>query len=511
MQANTGPALFVVAQDLKLDREVDLANADASRHDKYHRGEIENARHACAHEAIGGVLGSAWRRRDDADVDPPGMHDLGEVLDVTNPHSTDHTADLGGLDVDDTGHRETPFAEASVAGERLTEVARPDDDDRPVVGETEFAPDLINEERDLVADTSRTVAAEVGEVLADLGGVDARKFGETFAADPLHLFVGLLDEDPQVYRKTDDGGVWNSSADSFNWHELHTLCTRAYIHKAGRKRTGEIRMCISSRSRPAIPISRQWRRGVTLNAGLAAAATLVAVAFALSTLDRWQRRRREHELAWTISLTLFALGGMSLWWAESHGWGTTVFRLFFLTGAVLNVPWLALGTVYLLAGPQWGRRVRTWLIGLSGLAAGIVAFSPTKVGVSGTELPQGSQVFGVAPRVLAAVGSGVPALVIVVGALWSAVRVGRGRVPAFGNHAQRTVTGARRLALGNILIAAGTLILSASGTIAGRLGKDRAFALTLLIGVAVLFVGFLVASSGATPRLAATTSHQRAA
>ena len=112
MQANTGPALFVVAQDLKLDREVDLANADASRHDKYHRGEIENARHACAHEAIGGVLGSAWRRRDDADVDPPGMHDLGEVLDVTNPHSTDHTADLGGLDVDDTGHRETPFAEA---------------------------------------------------------------------------------------------------------------------------------------------------------------------------------------------------------------------------------------------------------------------------------------------------------------------------------------------------------------------------------------------------------------
>jgi len=240
---------------------------------------------------------------------------------------------------------------------------------------------------------------------------------------------------------------------------------------------------------------------VTLNAGLAAAATLVAVAFGLSTLDRWQRRRREHELAWTISLGLFALGGLALWWAEAHGWGTADFRLFFLAGAVLNVPWLALGTVYLLFGKMWGDRVRTWLIALSGLAVGVVCFSPTKSPVSGTELPQGSEVFGVAPRILAAVGSGVPALVIIVGALWSAYRVARGGVPAFGSGAQRAVSLPRRLALGNVLIAAGTLVLSASGTLAGRLGKDRAFAITLVIGIVVLFAGFLVASSGTSRRL----------
>jgi hypothetical protein len=250
---------------------------------------------------------------------------------------------------------------------------------------------------------------------------------------------------------------------------------------------------------------------VTLNACLAAAATLVAVAFGFSTLDRWQRRGREHELAWTISLALFAAGGLSLWWAESHGWGTAIFRLFFLTGAVLNVPWLALGTVYLLAGREWGNRVRTWLIALSGLATGIILFSPTKVPVSGTELPQGSEVFGVAPRVLAAVGSGVPALVIIVGALWSAVRVARGRVPALGSGAQRTVSLPKRLALGNVLIAVGTLVLSASGTLAGRLGKDRAFAVTLVIGVAILFAGFLVASSGAARRVEAAPATQQAA
>ncbi|MCU1389949.1 MAG: hypothetical protein JWL72_3287 [Ilumatobacteraceae bacterium] len=251
---------------------------------------------------------------------------------------------------------------------------------------------------------------------------------------------------------------------------------------------------------------------MTLNASLAAAATLIAVAFGFSTLDRWQRRRREHELAWTIALGLFAAGGMSMWWAESHGWGTAIFRLFFLTGAVLNVPWLALGTVYLLAGREWGNRIRTWLIALSGLATGIVLFAPTKIAVGGRNLPQGSEVFGIGPRILAAVGSGVPATVIFVGAVWSAVRVARGRVPALGAGAQRTVSLPKRLALGNVLIGAGTLVLSASGTLAGRLGKDRAFAVTLLIGVAILFAGFLVASSGATRRvLAAAPESQQAA
>lgn len=231
-----------------------------------------------------------------------------------------------------------------------------------------------------------------------------------------------------------------------------------------------------------------------MNAALAAAATLVALAFSLSTLDRWLRRRRPHELAWTVSLALFAIGSLALWWAEAAGWSLGAFRLFYLAGAVLNVPWLALGTVYLLAGERVGNHVRTWLVLLSGLATGTVLFAPTRASVAGSELPTGKDVFGVAPRVLAAVGSGVAALVIVAGALFSAWRVWRGRVPSLG--AARTVTAPRRLAVGNVLIATGTLVLSASGSLAGRLGKDRAFAVTLLVGIAVLFAGFLVASTG---------------
>lgn len=247
---------------------------------------------------------------------------------------------------------------------------------------------------------------------------------------------------------------------------------------------------------------------MTLNAALAAAATLIAAAFAIATFDRWQRRRRAHEGAWSLSLVFFALGSMALWWAEARGWSLASFRVFFLAGAVLNVPWLALGTVYLLAGPRIGNRVRTWLIALSGAATGVVLTAPASTSdLSDLELPKGSELFGVAPRVFAAVGSGVAAVVIIGGAVWSIVRMMRGRVPAAPG-VNRQVADVRRAAGGNALIASGTLILSASGTLAGRVGADRAFAITLLAGIVVLFAGFLVAS--ARPAASQRTAQQLA-
>ncbi|TSA51909.1 MAG: hypothetical protein D4R44_06785 [Actinobacteria bacterium] len=237
--------------------------------------------------------------------------------------------------------------------------------------------------------------------------------------------------------------------------------------------------------------------GNTLNSALAGSGALIAGAFTLCIADRWMRRRQPHEQAWTIAMGLFTIGSGALWWAESLGWNIFVFRIFFLTGAVLNVAWLALGTIYLLAGLRFGNAVRSWLVWLSGFATGVVLLAPTKKSVVGSEFPTGHDIFGAAPRILAAVGSGIPALVIILGALWSAGRVARKKQPALIHFVQRNVLSTSRLALGNVLIAAGTIVLSASGTLAGRLGQDRAFAVTLLIGVSVLFSGFLVASNSA--------------
>ncbi len=231
------------------------------------------------------------------------------------------------------------------------------------------------------------------------------------------------------------------------------------------------------------------------NATLAGTATLVACAFALITFDRWQLRGQSHDLAWTIAMILFAVGSLALWWAETTGWTLFIFRIFFVSGAVLNVAWLALGTIYLLTGKTTGDHVRKYLTSLSTFSIGVVLIAPAKRELVDGEFPSARQLFGVAPRVLAAVGSGVPALIIIFGALWSTFRVIRKATPTMSQRNVRIVKSPKRLAIGNVLVATGIIVLSASGSFAGRLGKDRAFAITLLIGLCILFSGFLVASN----------------
>ena len=245
---------------------------------------------------------------------------------------------------------------------------------------------------------------------------------------------------------------------------------------------------------------------VTLNTALAAVSGLVSLAFGLATLDRWTRRRRPHELAWTVAMALFFVAAMSLWWAEARGWSAPSFRVFFAFGAVINVPWLALGTVYLLAGRRAGDVTMRALLVFSGFALGAVVMAPVSGVIEPGVLPTDKEHFGALPRVLAAVGSAVPAVVIFAGAAWSAWRVLRGANPALTSAAVRNVTSAGRLAAGNVLIAAGAAVLSASGTFAGRLGADTSFAVTLSVGISVLFAGFLVASNATSPRRPAQRS-----
>ena len=225
--------------------------------------------------------------------------------------------------------------------------------------------------------------------------------------------------------------------------------------------------------------------------GLAFLATAVATLFAQATLVRFTKDRRPQDRAWTIALALFALGSAALAVGVSTGWDNGTFRLFYLFGAVLSVPWLAMGTVHLLVRPAVAHRIEIGLILASGVAVGVLLTAPMET-VHGTAIPVGKEVFGVFPRVLAAVGSGVGALVIIVGAVVSAVRFARNR-SAPGN-------GGRALA--NVLIAVGTLILSSGGLIQGVAGKDEAFVLSLATGISVIYAGFLVADRASGSRTA---------
>ena len=221
---------------------------------------------------------------------------------------------------------------------------------------------------------------------------------------------------------------------------------------------------------------------------LAAAATLLAGAFGAATFERWLERRRRHELAWSVALAFFAAGALSLWAGAALGWNGPTFRLFYLFGAIVNVPALALGTVYLLAGRRVGDVAAAGVALLSAFAAGVLTVAPITATIDPDQLPQGSDVFGPLPRVLAAVCSSVGALVVFGGAAWSAYRALRRRAGPPG-------AAARRLALANVFIAAGAATLSASGLLNSVADEMIAFAITLTAGITLLFAGFLVATS----------------
>lgn len=218
--------------------------------------------------------------------------------------------------------------------------------------------------------------------------------------------------------------------------------------------------------------------------GLAFAATAIAGLFAEAVLVRYTRSRRLQHLAWSVALAMFTVASAALAAGTSTGFDRATFRLFYLFGAVLDVPWLALGVVHLLASPRAARRAQWALVFFSGLAVGVLLSAPMAP-VSGTQIPVGKDVFGAFPRALAAIGSGVSASVIVAAALWSVVRL-RAAV------AEQRRPGA---VAANVLVALGTLVLSSGGIVQGAVGHDEAFAMTLTLGIAVVYLGFRVGES----------------
>src|SRR4051795_6951780 len=78
------------------------------------------------------------------------------------------------------------------------------------------------------------------------------------------------------------------------------------------------------------------------------AAALVALAFAGLVAREFVRRRRPYLAYWTIALLMFAAASGAAFLGILDGWNTRLFAIYWLFGAVLNVPFLAAGEVLLL-------------------------------------------------------------------------------------------------------------------------------------------------------------------
>lgn len=203
---------------------------------------------------------------------------------------------------------------------------------------------------------------------------------------------------------------------------------------------------------------------------------VVSAVFAFAVAMRYARTRRPALLAWALGLGMFAVAALAGALAQNSGATEIEYRVFYLFGGIMNVAWLAVGTVLLVA-PRSGRVAVSLALLLSVVAVAAVATAPVDLKVAldtGKGFPDGSL-----PRILAAIGSGVGSVVLIGGALWSAWVFLRRRHNG-------------RRALSNIVIAAGVLIVAAGGTVAFT-GTSGILELTNLVGVSVMFLGFLLA------------------
>ncbi|HEC62740.1 MAG TPA: hypothetical protein ENI27_10890 [bacterium] len=216
--------------------------------------------------------------------------------------------------------------------------------------------------------------------------------------------------------------------------------------------------------------------------------SLLSIVFTILVVKRFADKKGSHLhlLVWAIGLMFYGIGGAAEAYYGVFGWSSLVFRLWYLCGAILVAAWLGQGTIYLLVT----RRVAHILMGL--LAAASI-YSLIRVFTAElnpllmtTSIHTGSKLSGHAiitsgVRILTPFFNLYGTAALVGGALWSAFVFWRKRILL-----HRT--------LGNILIAIGA-ILPASGGTFSRLGVPNALYLGELLGIILIFLGFIRATT----------------
>lgn len=224
--------------------------------------------------------------------------------------------------------------------------------------------------------------------------------------------------------------------------------------------------------------------------------TIIAFVFTFFVFRRWWSRRPAHHLLlWGIGLILYGLGTFSEFYS-SQAWNPSVFRLWYLCGAILTAAWLGQGTVYLLVRRTYVANVLMAILLAGSLLAVYMLWRTPLPGASGftpslplsdqykTILPQGAAV-----RKLTPFFNIYGVITLIGGAIYSAYLFWQKRVLP-------------NRVIGNVLIALGALSPAIGGSLA-RLGTTGFLYTSELVGVIIMFVGFLQAIAKKPERAAA--------
>lgn len=99
---------------------------------------------------------------------------------------------------------------------------------------------------------------------------------------------------------------------------------------------------------------------------LPAVTSILALSFSVALFDQWWERRGGFQLIWALGMLFFGLAAGAEALAAANGWNETLYRVWYLTGAIWTAGWLGLGTAYLLGRTRFGYTFAVCL-----LAAGV--------------------------------------------------------------------------------------------------------------------------------------------
>lgn len=212
--------------------------------------------------------------------------------------------------------------------------------------------------------------------------------------------------------------------------------------------------------------------------------------FALTVLNQYRTRHRPYQAAWGAALLMFAIAAGFETAGVAAGWTPSIYRGYYLFGALLNVGWLAVGTVYLLAPLRVGHSAAIVMALLTVLCVAAIAGAHIDAARLATQFPsRASDV----PAILPALINSVATLILVGGAAWSAYIAFRRQAPA-------------SRVLGTALIAGGALVVGVDHTIAQLTHLIVLQPVSEAVGILIMFAGYLVVESRRRQ-----TSHREAA
>ena len=205
------------------------------------------------------------------------------------------------------------------------------------------------------------------------------------------------------------------------------------------------------------------------------ASSIVSVVFAVTVLDQFFARRKPYQLIWAIGLFMYFISTGSEFWVETWGLNETIYRLWYLFGAIFVAAYLGMGTLYLLVPRRIAHIIMAILLVASFYAVFRVFTASLDLStlqyLSGRAMPQGV-------RLMTPFFNTFGTVALVGGAIYSAWVFWRRR---FMPH--RVIS--------NTLIAVGAILPAVGGTHMRLGGSLTTFYLLELVGIIIIFIGFL--------------------